>query len=116
MHYLPTKGRRIHVCFGKDRNEQLSYDLILFFSEKHDHKLFLQVKLNLSLLEDIEDDMEFCLKLAKEESLVILPGEHQVRNIHFLSGPSASNFDELLGEATRFTMERFPDDIYFLQG
>uniref|UniRef100_A0A3N7F7Z3 Aminotransferase class I/classII large domain-containing protein n=1 Tax=Populus trichocarpa TaxID=3694 RepID=A0A3N7F7Z3_POPTR len=35
---------------------------------------FIQVKLNLSLLEDIEDDMEFCLKLAKEESLVILPG------------------------------------------
>ncbi|KAJ6419021.1 hypothetical protein OIU84_029179 [Salix udensis] len=32
------------------------------------------VKLNLLLLEDIEDDMEFCLKLAKEESLIILPG------------------------------------------
>jgi hypothetical protein len=54
------------------------------------------VKLNLSLLEDIEDDMEFCLKLAKEESLVILPGEHQFRNIHFLSVPSASNFNDLL--------------------
>ncbi|KAH8502288.1 hypothetical protein H0E87_013836 [Populus deltoides] len=36
--------------------------------------MFVLVKLNLSLLEDIEDDMEFCLKLAKEESLVILPG------------------------------------------
>lgn len=33
-----------------------------------------QVKLNLSLLEDISDDMDFCVKLAKEESVVVLPG------------------------------------------
>lgn len=32
------------------------------------------MKLNLSLLEDINDDMEFCSKLAKEESMIILPG------------------------------------------
>ncbi|XP_068659981.1 nicotianamine aminotransferase 1-like [Aristolochia californica] len=36
--------------------------------------MFLMVKLNLSLLEGIKDDMDFCLKLAKEESVVILPG------------------------------------------
>lgn len=35
---------------------------------------FLQVKLELSLLEDITSDMDFCLKLAKEESVIILPG------------------------------------------
>ena len=34
----------------------------------------MQVKLNLSLLEDISDDIEFCFKLAKEESVIILPG------------------------------------------
>lgn len=34
----------------------------------------LQVKLNISLLEDISDDIDFCFKLAKEESVVILPG------------------------------------------
>ncbi|KAF5948288.1 hypothetical protein HYC85_014245 [Camellia sinensis] len=34
----------------------------------------LQVKLNLSLLEGINDDMEFCGKLAKEESVIVLPG------------------------------------------
>jgi hypothetical protein len=39
--------------------------------------------------------MEFCLKLAKEESLIILPGDHQARNIYFLSVISASNFDNL---------------------
>ncbi|KAJ6420454.1 hypothetical protein OIU84_027902 [Salix udensis] len=31
------------------------------------------VKLNLSLLEDISDDTDFCLKLAREESVIILP-------------------------------------------
>lgn len=35
----------------------------------------MQVKLNLSLLEDINDDIDFCFKLAKEESVIILPGE-----------------------------------------
>ncbi|RVX09462.1 Tyrosine aminotransferase [Vitis vinifera] len=34
----------------------------------------LQVNLNVSLLEDIEDDMDFCVKLSKEESVIILPG------------------------------------------
>lgn len=38
---------------------------------------FLQVKLDVSVLEDIRDDWEFTLKLAKEESVVILPGKNQ---------------------------------------
>ncbi|XP_057792499.1 tyrosine aminotransferase-like [Salvia miltiorrhiza] len=36
--------------------------------------MFAMVKLNLSLLEGIEDDMDFCCKLAKEESVILLPG------------------------------------------
>ncbi|XP_075489147.1 putative aminotransferase TAT2 [Primulina tabacum] len=32
------------------------------------------VKLNLQMLEGIEDDMDFCYRLAKEESVLILPG------------------------------------------
>ncbi|RWR89593.1 putative aminotransferase TAT2 isoform X2 [Cinnamomum micranthum f. kanehirae] len=32
------------------------------------------VKLDLSLLEDILDDVDFCCKLAKEESVIIIPG------------------------------------------
>ncbi|KAK6252904.1 hypothetical protein QUC31_014624, partial [Theobroma cacao] len=36
---------------------------------------FIQVKLDLSLLEGIDDDMDFCAKLAMEESVSILPGE-----------------------------------------
>ncbi|EXB75028.1 putative aminotransferase TAT2 [Morus notabilis] len=34
----------------------------------------VMVKLNLSLLEDISDDIDFCFKLAKEESVIFLPG------------------------------------------
>ncbi|OWM88636.1 probable aminotransferase TAT2 [Punica granatum] len=34
----------------------------------------MMVKLNLSLLEDISDDIDFCFKLAKEELVIILPG------------------------------------------
>uniref|UniRef100_A0A9I9DZE8 Aminotransferase class I/classII large domain-containing protein n=1 Tax=Cucumis melo TaxID=3656 RepID=A0A9I9DZE8_CUCME len=34
----------------------------------------MMVRLNIDLLEDISDDIDFCFKLAKEESLVILPG------------------------------------------
>ncbi|XP_024990154.1 nicotianamine aminotransferase B-like isoform X2 [Cynara cardunculus var. scolymus] len=36
--------------------------------------MFVMVKLDLSAFEDIEDDLEFCVKLVKEESLIILPG------------------------------------------
>ncbi|KAG7983672.1 hypothetical protein I3843_04G118400 [Carya illinoinensis] len=41
---------------------------------KPEGSMFVMVKLNISLLEDINDDVEFCLKLAKEESVIILPG------------------------------------------
>lgn len=41
---------------------------------KAEGSMALMVKLNLSLLKDISDDMDFCFKLAKEESVIILPG------------------------------------------
>ncbi|KAK8668973.1 hypothetical protein V6N13_106417 [Hibiscus sabdariffa] len=37
--------------------------------------IFWQVKLNVSLLEDIGDDLEFCMKPAKEEKVIIVPAE-----------------------------------------
>uniref|UniRef100_A0A9I9EKB9 Aminotransferase class I/classII domain-containing protein n=1 Tax=Cucumis melo TaxID=3656 RepID=A0A9I9EKB9_CUCME len=33
-----------------------------------------KVKLDLSILEGIEDDYDFCVQLAKEESVIIVPG------------------------------------------
>ncbi|XP_047341073.1 tyrosine aminotransferase-like isoform X1 [Impatiens glandulifera] len=41
---------------------------------KPEGSMFVMVKLDVSMLEDIIDDMDFCMKLAKEESVMILPG------------------------------------------
>ncbi|KAH6788905.1 Tyrosine transaminase family protein [Perilla frutescens var. frutescens] len=41
---------------------------------KPEGSMFAMIKLNLSLLEGITDDLDFCCKLAKEESVVVLPG------------------------------------------
>ncbi|KAM1356797.1 hypothetical protein ACFX13_031600 [Malus domestica] len=41
---------------------------------KPEGSMAVMVKLDLSLLEDINDDIEFCFKLAKEESVIFLPG------------------------------------------
>nr|CAB3490020.1 unnamed protein product [Digitaria exilis] len=38
-----------------------------------DPPTFVQVKLDLSCLQDIKDDMDFCCRLAKEELVVVLP-------------------------------------------
>ncbi|XP_076923042.1 nicotianamine aminotransferase 1-like [Bidens hawaiensis] len=42
--------------------------------QKPQGSLFLMVKLDLSQLQGIKDDMDFCSKLAKEESVILLPG------------------------------------------
>ncbi|EOX99490.1 Tyrosine transaminase family protein, putative [Theobroma cacao] len=42
-------------------------------AKKPEGSMFVMVKLNISLLEDINDDMDFCKKLAKEESVIIVP-------------------------------------------
>jgi tyrosine aminotransferase len=36
--------------------------------------LILQVKLDLACLDGIRDDEDFCCKLAKEDSVIVLPG------------------------------------------
>ncbi|KAJ0448449.1 putative aminotransferase, class I/classII, tyrosine/nicotianamine aminotransferase [Helianthus annuus] len=41
---------------------------------KPEGSMFVMAKLDLSVFEDIKDDLDFCLKLAKEESVIILPG------------------------------------------
>ncbi|THU48350.1 hypothetical protein C4D60_Mb09t25300 [Musa balbisiana] len=41
---------------------------------KPEGSMFVMAKLNLSHLEGIHDDIDFCSKLAKEESVIILPG------------------------------------------
>ncbi|RLN08143.1 nicotianamine aminotransferase A-like [Panicum miliaceum] len=41
---------------------------------KPEGSMFVMVKLNLYLLEGIHDDIDFCCKLAKEESVILCPG------------------------------------------
>ncbi|KAL0001989.1 hypothetical protein SO802_015770 [Lithocarpus litseifolius] len=41
---------------------------------KPEGSMVAMVKLNLPLLEGIIDDVDFCMKLAKEESVIVLPG------------------------------------------
>ncbi|KAK9049287.1 hypothetical protein SSX86_031745 [Deinandra increscens subsp. villosa] len=37
--------------------------------------MFAMVKLNMPAFEDVVDDTDFCMKMAKEESVVVLPGD-----------------------------------------
>ncbi|KAL5730468.1 zinc-finger protein [Ranunculus cassubicifolius] len=41
---------------------------------KPEGSMFVMVKLNTSLFEDISDDLDFCVKLAREESVIVMPG------------------------------------------
>ncbi|KAI7741596.1 hypothetical protein M8C21_032138 [Ambrosia artemisiifolia] len=44
-------------------------------THKPEGSMFTMVKLNIPAFEDIVDDTDFCTKLAKEECMVIFPGE-----------------------------------------
>ncbi|KAL5989467.1 zinc-finger protein [Asimina triloba] len=57
------------ICFS-----QLKEISCLACPHKPEGSMFAMVKLNLSHLEAIYDDVDFCCKLAKEESVIILPG------------------------------------------
>lgn len=57
-----------------------------------------QVELNLSLLEDISDDIDFCFKLAKEESVIILPGTIMKILLIFVRLFVESHFIYMFGE------------------
>ncbi|KAK4593393.1 hypothetical protein RGQ29_017485 [Quercus rubra] len=58
-----------HICY--DRIMEIP---CITCPNKPEGSMFVMVKLNISLLEDIIDDMDFCLKLAKEDSVIVLPG------------------------------------------
>ncbi|TFJ95086.1 membrane protein [Platysternon megacephalum] len=73
-------------------------------THKPQGSMAVMVKLNLSLLRDISDDIDFCFKLAKEESVIILPGlavglKNWLR-ITFAAEPSS--LEEALGRVKSF--------------
>ncbi|KAK9716150.1 hypothetical protein RND81_06G214100 [Saponaria officinalis] len=58
-----------NICY-----EKLQEIPVITCPYKPDGSMFMMVKLNVCLLEDVEDDMDFCIKLANEENMIILPG------------------------------------------
>ncbi|XP_078177519.1 nicotianamine aminotransferase 1-like [Carex rostrata] len=57
------------TCFNKIKDIKC-----ITCPHKPEGSMFVLVKLDLSCLEDISDDLDFCCKLAKEESVIICPG------------------------------------------
>ena len=69
----------------------------------------LQVKLNLSLLEDIDDDVEFCMKLSKEESVIVLTGKKQATLVSLGCSDPTRCLDRL--ESKFFNLTHFGLDM-----
>uniref|UniRef100_A0A7C8YQP1 Aminotransferase class I/classII large domain-containing protein n=1 Tax=Opuntia streptacantha TaxID=393608 RepID=A0A7C8YQP1_OPUST len=66
---IDVLGRDADICYEK--LEQIPY---ISCPHKPEGSMFVMVKLHLSQLDDILDDLDFCIKLAKEEKTIILPG------------------------------------------
>nr|AHN10105.1 aromatic amino acid aminotransferase 5 [Atropa belladonna] len=61
------------------KNSDMCYEKILEIPcincpYKSQGSMVVMVKFNSALLQDISDDIDFCFKLAKEESVILLPG------------------------------------------
>ncbi|CAL4969779.1 unnamed protein product [Urochloa decumbens] len=57
------------ICYQKLKGIEC-----ITFPHKPEGSMFVMVKLDMSYFEGIVDDIDFCTKLAKEESVVICPG------------------------------------------
>ncbi|KAL7588413.1 hypothetical protein Lser_V15G40554 [Lactuca serriola] len=55
--------------------ERLKEIPLLVCPHKPEGSMFVLVQLNLSGFYDVVDDTDFCMKLAKEESMILLPGD-----------------------------------------
>ncbi|KAK0590248.1 hypothetical protein LWI29_024473 [Acer saccharum] len=66
---INTLKRSAEICYSKIKEIPC-----MDCPQKPEGSMSVMVKLNLSLLQDISDDMDFCLKLAEEESVIVLPG------------------------------------------
>ncbi|VVB11261.1 unnamed protein product [Arabis nemorensis] len=83
---LPNILEKTEKDFFENNNSILSQNVDFAFDalkdihclicpKKPESCTYLLTKLDLSLLEDITGDVDFCMKLAREENLVLLPGE-----------------------------------------
>ncbi|CAN1351486.1 Probable aminotransferase TAT2 [Linum perenne] len=65
----PTFIQAVDLCYDKLENIPG-----ITCPKKPEGAMFAMVKLETSEMEGIKDDMDFCLKLAREESVIVLPG------------------------------------------
>lgn len=80
LHDLSTETARIHGFDGREPTFCNTWHLEDEIVYLLNYLLDLQVKLNLSKVNDITDDIDFCFKLAQEESVIILPGKKKLLN------------------------------------
>ncbi|WVZ76901.1 hypothetical protein U9M48_024820 [Paspalum notatum var. saurae] len=57
------------LCYGKIKETRG-----ITCPHKPEGSMFVMVKLDLSCLDGIQDDLDFCCRLAKEKSVIVLPG------------------------------------------
>ncbi|CAN8326271.1 unnamed protein product [Cochlearia groenlandica] len=83
---LPSILENTKKDFFEKNNSILSQNVDFLFNalkeipclvcpKKPESCTYVVTKLDLSLMEDITSDVDFCMKLAREENLVLLPGE-----------------------------------------
>lgn len=87
------------ICYNKIKDIPC-----IICPHKPEGSMFVMVKLDLSRLEGISDDMDFCCKLAKEESVIVLPGVALgIRNwIRITFAIEPSTLEEGLGRMKAF--------------
>jgi tyrosine aminotransferase len=66
---LRTLSHAADICY----NRAQKFD-VLCCQSKPQGSMSLMIKINIPCFEDLNDDVEFCGKLAKEESVIVLPG------------------------------------------
>ncbi|ERN06567.1 hypothetical protein AMTR_s00058p00128720 [Amborella trichopoda] len=59
---------------------EICYDAVtkipcIYCPTKPEASMFVMVKLDVSQLQGISDDVDFCIKLAREESVILMPGK-----------------------------------------
>ncbi|KAL8136726.1 hypothetical protein V2J09_002727 [Rumex salicifolius] len=69
LRVLDTLSKDVDICW-----EKLKEIPCISCPYKPQGGMSLVAKLDLSMMEQIEDDLDFCNKLAKEESVLVLPG------------------------------------------
>ncbi|KAI3744924.1 hypothetical protein L1987_58022 [Smallanthus sonchifolius] len=83
---IPRVIKSTPTSFFLNTNKLLKESADLFFEKvkeiplvacphKPEGSMFAMVKLNIPAFEDIVDDTDFCMKLAKEECMIVFPGD-----------------------------------------